>query len=181
MAAKRTKRKPKRRAGVAKRNASTGRKRRRSKTNKLRKRISAGTNAGKRPKKTASSPRFIPIVSQSVPSRASRDKGGARNTKADTKRKDAPQQRIRQSPDDDNAAPIDYDDEDLEEYAALWGVTEEEAEDVLEESVDAFANVPLDDYGRPDADYMANLSEDFDIDISDLYDLYYGYVPGSSE
>ena len=73
------------------------------------------------------------------------------------------------------------DEEELEEWAELWGVTPSEAEDLLdyiEESTDLF-EPPLGDYGRPDADYMLDLADVLDVDVSDLYDLYYGYAPGS--
>ncbi len=31
----------------------------------------------------------------------------------------------------------------------------------------------------PDPDYMLELADDFDVDVSDLYDMFYGYAPGS--
>lgn len=72
---------------------------------------------------------------------------------------------------------IDYDEEDLEEFAEEWGVTVNEAESILEQinEQDLF-NVPVDDDGRPDDDYMLELADYLDIDVSDLYDLYYGYT-----
>lgn len=73
------------------------------------------------------------------------------------------------------------DEEELEEWAEHWGVSVNEAEDLLEhlsESTDLY-EPPLDDYGRPDADYMLDLADKIDIDVSDLYDMYYGYPPGS--
>lgn len=72
------------------------------------------------------------------------------------------------------------DEDELQEWADQWGVSLDEAESLLEyleESTDLY-DPPLDDYGRPDADYMLDLADELDIDVSDLYDLYYGYVPG---
>lgn len=82
------------------------------------------------------------------------------------------------------------DEEELEAWAEQWGVSVDEAEDILEaialgDDSDLF-NVPLDENGRPDPEAMRELSDEldeyFDIDISvhDLYDLYYGYTPGES-
>lgn len=75
------------------------------------------------------------------------------------------------------------DEDELQEWADQWGVSVEEAEDLLEyisESTELF-DPPLDDFDRPDPDYMLDLADELDIDVSDLYDLYYGYTPGSSE
>lgn len=36
-------------------------------------------------------------------------------------------------------------------------------------------------YPQVDPDYMTDLAEAIDVDVSDLYDMYYGYAPGSSE
>lgn len=72
------------------------------------------------------------------------------------------------------------DEEELEEWAEQWGITVDEAEDFFDyisESTDLF-DPPLDDDGRPDDDYMLDLAEALDIDVSDLYDMYYGYGPG---
>lgn len=77
--------------------------------------------------------------------------------------------------------PVVGDEDELEEWAEQWGVSVDQAEDMLEyleESTDLF-DPPLNDYGRPDDDYMLELAETLDIDVSDLYDMYYGYPPGS--
>lgn len=76
---------------------------------------------------------------------------------------------------------------DEEDLAELWGVDVDDVEDLLEaagldlETVDAYLDVPLDDDDRPDPDYMLDLADSLDLDVSDLYDMYYGYAPGSSE
>lgn len=78
--------------------------------------------------------------------------------------------------------PVVGDEDELEEWAEQWGVSVDEAESILEyieESSNLF-DPPLDDYGHPDDDYMQELAEVLDIDVSDLYDLYYGYTPGES-
>lgn len=77
---------------------------------------------------------------------------------------------------------MQYDEDDIQEFADDHGITFDEAEDLLEEidRDDIWDNIPLDEHDRPDIDYMTDLAEFFDVDVSDLYDLYYGYVPGSS-
>lgn len=78
--------------------------------------------------------------------------------------------------------PVVGDEDELEEWAEQWGVTVDQAEDLLEyieESTNLF-DPPLDDEGRPDDEYMLELAEVLDIDVSDLYDLYYGCTPGVS-
>ena len=67
-------------------------------------------------------------------------------------------------------------DDYIADFADEYGISYDEAEDMLEaiEEGDAF-DVPLDDEGRPDPDYMLDLAEALNIDVSDLYDLYYDY------
>lgn len=74
-------------------------------------------------------------------------------------------------------SPDDIDDDDIEYYADLWGVEEREAEHYLE-WIAEFEDEGVDEYGNPDPDYMDWLAHEFEIDISDLYDMYYGYIPG---
>lgn len=71
------------------------------------------------------------------------------------------------------------DEEELyEELAERWGVDPEDVE-ALQEALDfdlsLLEEIPLDDEGLPDDDYMNELADDLDLDISDLYDMYYGY------
>lgn len=93
------------------------------------------------------------------------------------------------------------DDEELEELADEWGVSVDEAEALLETMGEEYVEehrgqedwdwLDLDDipvvgetpggYDMPDPDYMWDLAEDLDVDVSDLYDLYYGYAPGGEE
>jgi hypothetical protein len=78
--------------------------------------------------------------------------------------------------------PVVGDEDELEEWAEQWGVSVNEAEDMLEyleESTNIF-DPPLNDYGYPDDDYMNELADTLGIDVSDLYDMYYGYSPGES-
>lgn len=76
---------------------------------------------------------------------------------------------------------IDWDDDDVDDLAEDWGVEPELVEQFLEdwgglEAVDAFdITGHIDEYGHPDPDYMQELADLYDIDISDLYDIYYGY------
>jgi hypothetical protein len=90
------------------------------------------------------------------------------------------------------------DEEYLKELAEAWHVSIDEAEALLEAlgekrveeqwGTEQWDWLDLDDvpvvgetpggYDIPDPDYMADLAEDLDLDISDLYDLYYGYTPG---
>ena len=75
----------------------------------------------------------------------------------------------------------DWDDDDVAELAEDWKVSEELVEQFLEDwgGLDAVDDFDLDavvgDDGRPDPDYMQQLADAYDIDVSDLYDLYYGY------
>ena len=69
---------------------------------------------------------------------------------------------------------VEFDDDDIEYYADLWGVSDEEAELYLD-TIEVFEEDGIDDFGKPDPDYMQELADQFDIDISDLYDMYYGY------
>ena len=69
------------------------------------------------------------------------------------------------------------DDDDIEEYAELWGVEPEDVEALFDVvNLELLDEVPFDELGRPDVDYMDALAEDLDIDVSDLYDMYYGYT-----
>lgn len=101
------------------------------------------------------------------------------------KRKPAPKKRKpapKPKPTKPRYVPVVGDEDELEEWAEQWGVSVDQAEDLLEyieESTDLF-DPPLDDFGRPDDDYMLDLAEALEIDVSDLYDLYYGCTPGVS-
>lgn len=74
------------------------------------------------------------------------------------------------------------DDEELEEFADLWGVEPEEVEalyDAIGEDFEfeSLTGPELDDYIN---DLRDALSEDgWDVDVSDLYDMYYGYTPNA--
>lgn len=80
----------------------------------------------------------------------------------------------------DAVASDSFDEEDLEEYAELWGVEPGDVED-LSELLDAAPDEMSADELR---DYIDDLydvltDEGFDLDVSDLWDMYYGYAPGS--
>lgn len=66
------------------------------------------------------------------------------------------------------------DDDELEEYAELWGVEPEDVE-ALAEAIDLESEYMTDSELN---DYLESLADEFDLDISDLYDMYYGYTPG---
>lgn len=75
------------------------------------------------------------------------------------------------------------DDDDFEELAELYGVTPEEVEalyDTLGEefNADDMTQEELTDY--IDDLYDELVAEGYDLDVSDLWDMYYGYTPGSS-
>lgn len=75
------------------------------------------------------------------------------------------------------------DDDDFEELAELYGVTPEEVEALYDalgefESFDELTQEELADY--IDDLYDALVAEGHDLDVSDLWDMYYGYTPGSS-
>ncbi len=78
---------------------------------------------------------------------------------------------------DDDGEPLD--DSTVEEYAELWGVSPEEVEALSEEldlTPDEMSKDELRDY--IDDLYDALTGEGWDLDVSDLWDMYYGYAPG---
>jgi hypothetical protein len=75
---------------------------------------------------------------------------------------------------------LELDDDEVSEYAELWGVSEGDVEALAEEldaSPDEMSKDELRDY--IDALYDALVDEGWDLDVSDLWDMYYGYAPGS--
>lgn len=75
------------------------------------------------------------------------------------------------------------DDEDFEEFAELWEVEPEDVEalyDVIGDDLDFGAMTKDELTSYIDDLYDALTEEGWDIDISDLWDMYYGYVPGGS-
>lgn len=75
---------------------------------------------------------------------------------------------------------IEVDEDELQELADLWGVSENEVEDLLEALDQDFELMTLPEI-REYIDALGDALEDqgWDGDISDLWDLYYGYVPGT--
>jgi hypothetical protein len=81
---------------------------------------------------------------------------------------------------EEDAPGIELDEEELEEYAELWGVTPSEAEDLLAalpQSFDTMSLPEVTDY--IDSLYDALEEQGWEGELSDLWDLYYGYTPGS--
>ena len=75
---------------------------------------------------------------------------------------------------------IELDDDDLAEYAELWGVSTDEVEDLFEQLDPDFETASLEEI----RDYIDSLYEaleesGWDGDVSDLWDMYYGYEPGA--
>lgn len=73
------------------------------------------------------------------------------------------------------------DDDDFEELAELWGVEPQDVEALyLEIGSDLeFEGMTQDEL----RDYIDDLydqltAEGWDLDVSDLWDMYYGYIPG---
>jgi hypothetical protein len=85
---------------------------------------------------------------------------------------------------------VDDEDELAEDLAERWNVDIDDVYDLadrwgfdslddLDEATEDFGgiwDVPDDD-GIPDPDYMMDLADSLDVDVSDLYDMYYGYEP----
>lgn len=71
-------------------------------------------------------------------------------------------------------------DEAIAEWADDLGLDYDDAEslfDTIGGDPDSW-DVPM--VGdRPDPDYFEELAEAYDLDVSDLYDMFYGYEPGS--
>lgn len=78
--------------------------------------------------------------------------------------------------------PYESDDEEVNELAELWGVTPEEAEalrDEIGEDFTGFQGLSHDELRQYIDDLYEQLTEDgWDLDVSDLWDMYYGYTPG---
>jgi hypothetical protein len=77
---------------------------------------------------------------------------------------------------------VELDEDELAEYAELWGVDVEQVEDLFEaisqDDID-FSEMSLVDVQEYIQDLHDTLEEQgFDVDISDLWDMYYGYTPG---
>jgi ABC-type taurine transport system substrate-binding protein len=85
-------------------------------------------------------------------------------------------------PEDEPDDAYESDDEQASELAELYGVSEQEAEALL----DALDEFELDELTHGELrEYIDSLwgqldSEGWDIDVSDLWDMYYGYTQGSS-
>ena len=76
----------------------------------------------------------------------------------------------------------EYDEDELEEFAEDHGITVDEAEDFLDaiEESDAWEEIKELDPGSEEfEESMLEMAEYLDVDVSDLYDMYYGYPIGS--
>lgn len=75
---------------------------------------------------------------------------------------------------------IELDDDELEEYAELWGVSTDEVEDLFEQLDPDFETASLEEIrDYIDSLYEALVESGWDGDVSDLWDMYYGYEPGA--
>ena len=75
---------------------------------------------------------------------------------------------------------IELDDDELEEYAELWGVSTGEVEDLFEQLDPDFETASLEEIrDYIDSLYEALVESGWDGDVSDLWDMYYGYEPGA--
>lgn len=83
----------------------------------------------------------------------------------------------RDEPEDEGLA---LDDDEVEEYAEMWGVEAAEVE-ALAEELDAAPDEMTKDELRDYIDdlYDVLVDEGWDLDVSDLWDMYYGYAPGA--
>lgn len=91
-----------------------------------------------------------------------------------------PETEVFAEPDDHSEPTFEPEDDDLEEYAELWDVEPEDVEAL-------FDVVDLEDFGGMTQEELASyiddlydelIDEGFDLDVSDLWDMYYGYGPG---
>lgn len=76
---------------------------------------------------------------------------------------------------------IEVDEDELDELAELWGVSPDEVEDLLEVLDIDFETMSLPEVATYiDSLYEALEEQGWDGELSDLWDLYYGYTPGAS-
>ena len=83
----------------------------------------------------------------------------------------------RDEPEEESSEVLD--DGDISDLADMWGVNEADVEALAEEidlAPDEMTKDELRDY--IDDLYDALVDEGWELDVSDLWDLYYGYVPG---
>lgn len=73
----------------------------------------------------------------------------------------------------------DLHEDALDYFEDAWEVDRETIEDNYPHIDALYQYHVLDDH--PDPDYMEALADDLDIDVSDLYDMYYGYGPGGED
>lgn len=95
---------------------------------------------------------------------------------------DARELRSEDADEDEPETSEGFDEDDVDEYAELWGVAPAEVEalaDELDMAPDEMTKDELADY--IDALYDALVDEGWDLDVSDLWDMYYGYAPGGGK
>lgn len=75
---------------------------------------------------------------------------------------------------------VELDEDEMVELAELWNVSVDDVEDLLEVLDEDFETMALEDV-REYIDALAEAleAEGWDGDISDLWDMYYGYAPGA--
>ena len=74
---------------------------------------------------------------------------------------------------------VELDEDELESLAEHWGVSADDVEDLFEQVHESFEVSDLNDvseYLEALRDFLDELG--YDVDISDLWDMYYGYTPG---
>lgn len=78
---------------------------------------------------------------------------------------------------------VELGDDELEEYAEEWGVTPEEVEDLFAEldQIHDMGMPYVDATSYVDGLHEALSEEGIDLDVSDLWDMYYGYEPGGAK
>lgn len=91
--------------------------------------------------------------------------------------KSIPARETRVSPEE--SEPVELDDDELDEYAELWGVDPADVEALAEELDMAPDEMSRDEVREYIDDlYDALVDEGWELDVSDLWDMYYGYAPG---
>lgn len=100
-----------------------------------------------------------------------------RRAEAETTREIADEER--DEPEEESSEVLD--DDDVSDLADMWGVDEADVE-ALAEEIDLAPDEMTKDEIRDYIDdlYDVLVDEGWELDVSDLWDMYYGYVPGAA-
>lgn len=100
-----------------------------------------------------------------------------RRAEAETTREIADEER--DEPEEESSEVLD--DDDVTDLADMWGVDEADVE-ALAEEIDLAPDEMTKDEIRDYIDdlYDVLIDEGWELDVSDLWDMYYGYVPGAA-